>query len=555
MTGADAMTVELSAGSLSATVATAKVWTVESSLELVTLVGRTGMKQLAETRVNQVYENQSLGQIVADLAGQAGASTGDVDQGSRYPYLAVHESRSVLRDVLDLARREGMDVYFDADDRLCVKAFTKPAPTTCFRYGVEILELDASGTPTRWRHAARARREPVQLVGLGHLALARHGPRAVPRRARAPARACGRSRTARCAPRRRPTPPPSARLAAIGERAAVARLVVLGRPTRRARRRRRAAGRAGRRADRASRRSARCATSSTATQGYVTVLEVAPAAGGRRCRAAAAGAVGGLLMTDLVTLIQASWSRRPRRLPHRRAGRRHRSHSHESGSDKNNYECDVQLRDSGLELKRVAVATQRVGAVAIPNVDDLVLVQFLNGDMNSAVITGRLYNDKDRSPEAKPHECVYVARTPRVRRAAAVSRAAQRQHAAAGRRQAEAGDGRTTVTVNHDGYVELKTNDKDVTMLTDSGGTNPLKIESGPAQVTVKGQMKVVVDAPRSSWWAPRTRSSTATQLLQYLNQLVRCTEPHAPGAALGMPVSPRRRCRRFRRRRPPCCR
>jgi hypothetical protein len=59
-------------------------------------------------------------------------------------------------------------------------------------------------------------------------------------------------------------------------------------------------------------------------------------------------------------------------------------YSHESGGDKNNYECDVRLRDSGLELKRAPVATQRIGAVAIPNVDDLVLVQF-----PTATSTGR----------------------------------------------------------------------------------------------------------------------------------------------------------------------
>jgi uncharacterized protein involved in type VI secretion and phage assembly len=84
-------------------------------------------------------------------------------------------------------------------------------------------------------------------------------------------------------------------------------------------------------------------------------------------------------------------------------------YSHEQSSDKNNYECDVRLRNSGLELKRVPVATPRIGAVAIPNKDDLVLVQYLQGDIHAAIITGRLYNDVDRPPEAKPREFVYEA--------------------------------------------------------------------------------------------------------------------------------------------------
>jgi phage baseplate assembly protein gpV len=84
-------------------------------------------------------------------------------------------------------------------------------------------------------------------------------------------------------------------------------------------------------------------------------------------------------------------------------------YAHESGSDKNNYECGVRLRDTGLELPRVPVATQRIGHAAIPNVDDLVLVQFIGGTLHGAVITGRLYNDIDRPPEAKAKEFVYVS--------------------------------------------------------------------------------------------------------------------------------------------------
>ena len=81
---------------------------------------------------------------------------------------------------------------------------------------------------------------------------------------------------------------------------------------------------------------------------------------------------------------------------------------HAGGADKANYECGVRLRDSGLELPRVAVATSRVGMAAIPNVGDLVLVTFVGGDLHAPVIVGRLYNDVDRPPEAKGAEWVYV---------------------------------------------------------------------------------------------------------------------------------------------------
>src|SRR5437867_2291042 len=114
-------------------------------------------------------------------------------------------------------------------------------------------------------------------------------------------------------------------------------------------------------------------------------------------------------MHDLVSLIQAIVRDQLACYKIAELGVVTRVYAHEGASDKNNYQCDVRLRDSGLELKRVTVATQRIGAVAIPNVDDLVLVQYLNGDMHSAVITGRMYNDTDRPPVAKSHELVYVS--------------------------------------------------------------------------------------------------------------------------------------------------
>lgn len=77
------------------------------------------------------------------------------------------------------------------------------------------------------------------------------------------------------------------------------------------------------------------------------------------------------------------------------------------GGDQDNYSCSVTLRDTGLALAKVPVATQRIGLSHIPNVDDLVLVTFVGGVLAGAIITGRLYNDADRPPAAKAKECVY----------------------------------------------------------------------------------------------------------------------------------------------------
>jgi len=73
-------------------------------------------------------------------------------------------------------------------------------------------------------------------------------------------------------------------------------------------------------------------------------------------------------------------------------------HPHADAGDKDNFACTVALRDSGIVLKQVPVATQRIGTASIPSVGDLVLVQFVGGNINAPIITGRLYNDEDRPP-------------------------------------------------------------------------------------------------------------------------------------------------------------
>ena len=57
-------------------------------------------------------------------------------------------------------------------------------------------------------------------------------------------------------------------------------------------------------------------------------------------------------------------------------------------------------------LKQVPVATQHIGVASIPLVGEMVLVQFIGGDINAPIITGRLYNDEDRPPVNESEQSV-----------------------------------------------------------------------------------------------------------------------------------------------------
>jgi hypothetical protein len=80
---------------------------------------------------------------------------------------------------------------------------------------------------------------------------------------------------------------------------------------------------------------------------------------------------------------------------------------HSDKNDKDNYHCSVKLKQhkrpdgQALELRNVPVATPYMGLVCIPNINDLVLVNFIGGDINAPIVTGRLYNDADRPPQNK----------------------------------------------------------------------------------------------------------------------------------------------------------
>ena len=80
---------------------------------------------------------------------------------------------------------------------------------------------------------------------------------------------------------------------------------------------------------------------------------------------------------------------------------------HNSDGDSDNYGCDVRLKNSGLLLKHVPIATGHIGTVAIPNIGDLVLLAFDKGDVNQPILIGRLYNDADRPPLNNPDEVIF----------------------------------------------------------------------------------------------------------------------------------------------------
>jgi uncharacterized protein involved in type VI secretion and phage assembly len=178
---------------------------------------------------------------------------------------------------------------------------------------------------------------------------------------------------------------------------------------------------------------------------------------------------------------------------------------HASDSDKDNYECNVKLKNTGLELQKVPVATQHIGLAHIPKVDEMVLVTFLNGDINAPIMIGRMYTAEDRPPANDGEEIIYI---PPYSENADLRRA--HMELPSGIILSVTDDivnveaGKTTLKINRDGNIEVESNDKisitasgEMTFTADKitiESKQDMNIKAG-TNATIKGESGVTMES------------------------------------------------------------
>ena len=107
---------------------------------VVTAVNGGGL--LSRLRLNQAYEKQKAGDIVRDLAGRAGVSTGNLQSGSDFPYIILDDRRSAYQHIAVLGRKCGFYAYISPDGKLAFGPLTAGQPTQTFAYGADILAIE-----------------------------------------------------------------------------------------------------------------------------------------------------------------------------------------------------------------------------------------------------------------------------------------------------------------------------------------------------------------------------------------------------------------------------
>lgn len=122
---------------------------VEPSLLTRRLSGLSPAHLLLRTYVEITYEEKTAGEIVKDLAGQAGVETADIENGIRFPAYVVDGRRSAHRHLRDLADLCGFDLYTDFEGKLVFKKFVGGRIVHVFDFARHILEVEVTQTQAR----------------------------------------------------------------------------------------------------------------------------------------------------------------------------------------------------------------------------------------------------------------------------------------------------------------------------------------------------------------------------------------------------------------------
>lgn len=170
-------------------------------------------------------------------------------------------------------------------------------------------------------------------------------------------------------------------------------------------------------------------------------------------------------------------------------------YAHSDKDDTSNYEADVRLKHDGLELKQVPIAVAHIGVAEPPRADDLVLVQFVDGDLQQPLITGRFYDEDQRPPLFQDDDLVFEHRLSdgkinHLRFAADGTIYLQREV----KKPEDNSEFVAGIKLDPDGNIELKTGDKTVITLKDGeidiqSDGNPIKLKCD--ELTLDGKLHV----------------------------------------------------------------
>ncbi len=137
----DAIVIELGYEGALTKVLTGSVDTIEPKISELVVSGYSAVIILTIARINQVYEKQTAGEIIKDIASKAGIAVKDVEDGLSFPMYVIDDTKDGYTHMRELARKCGFDLFLTGDGRLVFKKYAKQTPRP-FKYGRDIIEAE-----------------------------------------------------------------------------------------------------------------------------------------------------------------------------------------------------------------------------------------------------------------------------------------------------------------------------------------------------------------------------------------------------------------------------
>ncbi len=113
------------------------------------VIGHGAAMTLLRSFTDTTFEAKTAGDIVRDLAGQAGVDVANADDGINFPAYVVDGRRSLWHHLRDLADLCGFDLYIDADGGLVFQRFAGGRTVHVFDYGRHVIALDCQRSAPR----------------------------------------------------------------------------------------------------------------------------------------------------------------------------------------------------------------------------------------------------------------------------------------------------------------------------------------------------------------------------------------------------------------------
>lgn len=137
---------------------------LENEIARTRVLGLDSTSKLFGLRVNQVYEGQTAGQIVSDLAGKAGVAVEGAADGIRFPQYVVDDSKNVYEHMKDLADRCGFILYINVNNKIVFNRYEEKDPHI-LEYGKNVIHVEVNKHEPRFTQVSVRGESPASFKG------------------------------------------------------------------------------------------------------------------------------------------------------------------------------------------------------------------------------------------------------------------------------------------------------------------------------------------------------------------------------------------------------